>query len=209
MSKLFRREIPLALVFILGWIMILDPFFKIDALNSASQELQIWASILVAFTLILAVFQSLRHYSNLILKRTSKHWYLGIWFILLLLVTIYLGITKDPFYSTWYSSFSATVKLAIYATTGLYTASAFFRAMRIRNIDAALLILTAVLTLIGNITVGAAIWPGFPLIRTWLQDVTNSSYLRASNIVLGIGSLSFGLRILLGKEKGQLGDIAT
>jgi hypothetical protein len=207
MASLIRKEIPLAVVFVAGWIILLDPFFDIPIWNSIATELQIWASVLVAFSLILAVFQALRHQVNVI-QRRREQWYLGIWFMLVLAVTFYLGLSEHTFYGDWYNMMAVGTMLTMNATTGLYTISATYRAFRIRNLDAALLTLTAVLTQIGSITVGAAIWGGFPLMRSWLQDVSSGSYFRAGDICIGVGAVAFGLRTLLGKEKGQLGEIA-
>jgi len=161
---------------------------------------------MVAIAFLVVMVSSTVANINIIRRKKQKDWLLGYYFLAMLLITLILGLQKHPLYGTWYESTALAVKATVYATTGIFTISASYRAFRVKNLDSLLLTITAIFTMIGSITVGQAIWGGFTFTRGFLLDVTNASYQRAGNIALGIGAIAFGLRSMLGKEKGQIGE---
>jgi hypothetical protein len=94
---------------------------------------------------------------------------------------------------------------ASYSTLGFWIISAGYRALRIRNREAAVLIIIAVIVMLGNAPVGSLIWTGFPGLKNWLLDVPISAATRSTFIGAGIAGILLGIRIIFGYEKKFLG----
>jgi len=120
-----------------------------------------------------------------------------------------LGIAKGPTNKIYQFSFNALFtpgQATVYAMTGFYIASAAFRAFRVRNVEAGILLVSAALVMLGNVSVGEAMWAGFPEVGRWLMDIPNLAGQRGMMIGAGIGAIAGGLRVLLGIERSYLGS---
>ena len=60
--------------------------------------------------------------------------------------------------------------------------------------------------MLGNTTLGTAIWPGFLIIREWLMNTYVTAVFRGIMIGTGFGAISMGVRIMLGLERGVFGQ---
>ena len=92
----------------------------------------------------------------------------------------------------------------IFALLAFYVASAAFRAFRARNVQSALLLVTAVVVMIGRVPVGKAIWGGFPQLQDWIMIWPNTAGQRAILIGAAIGMIATGIRIIFGIERPYL-----
>ena len=63
-------------------------------------------------------------------------------------------------------------------------------------------ILSGIFVMLANAPIGQAIWSGFPTIGNWLNNSGQIPAMRAFLITGALGLLAFGLRALLGKERG-------
>jgi hypothetical protein len=88
------------------------------------------------------------------------------------------------------------------ATTAFFIITAAYRAFRARTVDTTILLIVAVLVMLGNITLGTAIWTGFRPIRDWLYSVPMAHGNAAIYITMAIGAMALGIRTVLGVERG-------
>jgi hypothetical protein len=56
--------------------------------------------------------------------------------------------------------------------------------------------------MLGNITLGTAIWGGFRPLRDWLYSVPMAYGNSAIMITMAIGAMALGIRTVLGVERG-------
>jgi hypothetical protein len=114
-----------------------------------------------------------------------------------------------------YNNMDATM----FSSVAFYIVSAAYRAFRVRSVEASLLLVTAILVMIGQTSIGQMMTGGLPshagpllhnlrveVIRDWILTKANTPAIRAINFGLGIGSLAVGLRIWLGLERGSYFD---
>lgn len=103
----------------------------------------------------------------------------------------------------------------MFSIIAFYITSAAYRAFRVRSLEATLLLATAIIVMLGQITVGQLLTAWIPkqfdylhveVIRNWILTKINAPATRAIAIGLGIGSLAVGLRIWLGLERGSYFD---
>lgn len=121
----------------------------------------------------------------------------------------------ELFFIGGYQSLDATM----FSIIAFYITSAAYRAFRVKSVEATLLLVTAVIVMLGQITVGQYLTAWLPhqgdgflgnfrveVIRDWILNKANTPAVRAINFGLGIGSLAMALRIWLGLERGSYFD---
>lgn len=210
-----KRFIPWLLTFIAGAAMIIDYFVPHRVFGSITAELKQWGLIVVAFSYILGVANVVRIQGNKISRR-DPDWLHSIVLVVSLFTMAGLGIFHKhqgegtPFiwlFDTMYDPLSATM----FALLAFFITSAAYRAFRARSTQAVLLLTAAILVMLGQVPVGAAIWGpdsflgGFPGIKDWIMDVPNLAGKRAILMGAALGAISTGLRVILGLERAHLG----
>jgi hypothetical protein len=93
-----------------------------------------------------------------------------------------------------------------------YIASAAYRAFRVRNVDAAVMLAAAFFLMMGNVPIGEVIWGpdkwlgGFAGVKNWILRVPNTAGNRAISLGIFLGIMATQSRILLGIERRHLGQ---
>lgn len=172
-----------------------------------------WMTIVSAFALGLASVNLLIIHTRNI-KRRRENWAYSVIMVVTVLVfggiRSFVEITANKgaatTYSYLYTYILSPLMAGQWAFLGFYVASASYRAFRARNLDATVLLISAVLVMLGAAPVGAVIWNQFPVIQRWLMNVPNMTGQRGIVIGAAIGSFVTGLRVLLGLERGHLGE---
>jgi hypothetical protein len=210
-----KRFIPWLLTFIAGAAMIIDYFVPHRVFGSITQEMKQWGLIVVAFSYILGVANVVRIQGKKISRR-DPDWIYGLVLVVSLFTMSGLGILHThqgegtPFiwlFDTMYDPLAATM----FALLAFFITSAAYRAFRARSTQAVLLLSAAILVMLGQVPVGAAIWGpdsflgGFPGIKDWIMDVPNLAGKRAILMGAALGAISTGLRVILGLERAHLG----
>jgi hypothetical protein len=123
-------------------------------------------------------------------------------------------ITADPqmqwgangrFRSWIYDHIFAPANATMFALLAFFVASAAFRAFRARNIEAALLLGSAIIILLATAPFGGAIWSSLPDVAQWILDIPSNGSRRAIIMGAAVGAIATGLRVILGIERSHLG----
>ncbi|RPI85597.1 MAG: hypothetical protein EHM42_06610 [Planctomycetaceae bacterium] len=110
-----------------------------------------------------------------------------------------------------YNPLTATM----FALLAFYVASAAFRAFRLKNTEATLLLLTALVVLLGRTYAGTRLTQSvpdeysaltFPGLTTIIMGVFNTSGQRAIMIGIALGVAATSLKVLLGVNRSYLGS---
>lgn len=203
-----RREGPIAFGLIAGMIVILASFFNVPALAELRVTQDNWSNIAGTFASALGVISLTQiHMKRIAQKRPDAY----VSAVLLGGMYLYLGyalsITNagDAKYQWVYRTTVQPMQATVFALLAFYIASAAYRAFRARNAEATVLLICAVITMLGNVTVGPMIAKVIPVWRTWILNVPNAAGMRGIQIGAALGGCSAALRVLLGIERGHLG----
>lgn len=90
---------------------------------------------------------------------------------------------------------------SMFALLAFYVASAAFRAFRVRSLDASLLMLSALIVVLGQTSIGVSVWSGFPAMRNWLLAIPNSAAFRGISLGASIAGLILSIRIWLSLDE--------
>lgn len=203
-----RRELPIAIAFIVGVLVIVSFFFSSKPLTNAAQTVQNWGIIVAAFALGLASVNLIQVHVKKIARGKGLDWLYSGSLIVSMLGMAILGIVKGPTYKTyqfWFDALFVPGQATVYAMTGFFIASAAYRAFKVRNVESAILLVSAAVLMLANVPIGEKMWSGIPTVGKWLMDIPNLAGQRGMLIGAGIGGIASGLRVLLGIERSYLG----
>lgn len=218
MSLLIRRQIPIALVFILALLVMMDYFLKLPPLDAGGvswtspvvKDLQNWGVILTAFALGFGAVNLFILHSRHISRRTAKQWPFSIWLLLMIILFTVVGVSygaTSPQYSWLYNSSYFALSATVYSSLGFYMTSGIYRALRARNVDAVILLVTGGIALLKNAPAVAVNAPIIVSIDSWLNAIPTTSAMRGIMISAALGAIALGIRTMTGKETGFLGRL--
>jgi hypothetical protein len=127
------------------------------------------------------------------------------------------GITSKDVYDFLFSGGLAALDSAMFALIAFFIVSASYRAFRIRNVEASLLMISALIVMLGQVTLGTAITNGLPTtgllanlrfenLAQYILLQINSPALRAVVFGIAVGFLATSLRLWLSLERGAFFD---
>jgi len=210
LSLVFRRQIPLAITFVVGVYMILEYFVSLPMpMRDWGRYITNFGVVVLAFALGVGAIVTLTTHYRRIQRRTAGEWQYSIVLIATFVLFLTIGLaltTKHPGWDWLYQS----VMLPLYATTYsmwvFYMASGAYRSFRARSLEAAVLLTSGCIVMLGNVPIGEMMWDMFPLIRDWIMAVPNMGANRGIIMGAALGAIILGLRVLIGRETGYLGS---
>ena len=202
------KTIPSIIVTISALVMLVEGFFNIPVFKTIGSELRAWTIIISAFALPLASANLIRFHAVRLAKR-HKDWIHNLACLICLfgfaIVGIFLG-PKAPSYVFVYDNVYSPLSVAVVGLTIFFIATASLRAITARNTGAAVLLVSAVIIMLAAIPIGDAISPMIPKFADWINKIPNMAGQRGILVTSAIGSIAFGLRVLLGLERTQFGS---
>ncbi len=201
-----RRTLPALIAFVTGVVAVVDYFFKIDVLKPIAQQILTWRSIIAILALGLGAVNILRvHVKNV--QRDSKNFY-SMALLLTFVITIIVGITagqSSAAYTFIFDYINVPTGSAIFSLLAFYIGTAAYRAFRAKNAEAAILLITGCVVMMGRVPIGAKILPFSPALTDWIMEVLNVGGQRGVMIAGAIGFIAVSLRIIVGLERRSYG----
>ena len=167
-----------------------------------------WIIVLMAFALILAIGNLIRHHGNKIARR-KEDWRYSIvtlaGMVVMAAVGLGWGIGAESLYQRLFLNVMAPLGGTMFALLAYYMASAAYRAFRARSLEATLLLASAFIVMIGFMPFGQYLHPRFPAFAEWVMTVPNMASQRGILLGVAFGSIATALKIILGIERSWLG----
>jgi hypothetical protein len=202
------RNGPLLVTFLTGTILVAFFFIPHHSAQEAQSVILDWANVVYAFALVLGSVSLWAAHQKKISARAPGWLFSLVTLGALTFVTVMgvvQGVEEGTAVNTFYNTVNAPLASTMFALLAFFIASAAFRAFRARNTEATLLLITAIVMMIGRVSIGEFIWKGFPSLTEWLLDVPNLAAKRAVAIGVGLGAVSTALKIILGIDRNYLG----
>lgn len=137
----------------------------------------------------------------------------------LLLGAVYTAEITPSYGSTWfsviYNSIFTPLQATMFSLLAFFVASASYRAFRAKTLEATVLLLAAFIILIGRTPLGYYFtfwlpdWLQFlhiPNLSAWILSTPNLAGQRAIMIGISLGIIATSLKLILGIERGWLGQ---
>lgn len=207
MSSTLRRDIPLAIVFIVGLLVLLDYYLVSEPLGGLVSLLMNFGVISIGFLYVVGggslVIYELKEFQRRPSNDPSK--WLSLYAVVLIFVFFGAGLTSDSTYSWLVKNVSGGAGIGINTVIGAAIVLAAFRSFRVRSTEAVFLLVAGIITMFRLAPIGEVISPAIPPAGLWLLEVVTRAANRGMQIGLGIGGVYTAIRTWLGMEKKALG----
>lgn len=204
-----KTEVPVAIAFIAGMLMIVSLFSPHPFFAEPAAVMRNWAIIITAFAYVLGVANIARIGLGTVRTR-GRDWGYKIVLLASLAAMLAVGLSGgiqagSPF--DWgYINVMVPMQATMFSLLAFFIASAAYRAFRARSVEATLLLVTAVIVMLGRVPVGEGLWSGMPAFTEWIMEVPNMAAKRGIMIGAALGAISTGLKMILGLERSYLGS---
>jgi hypothetical protein len=199
---------PLVVTFLTGAVLIAIFFIPHHRAQETQSVILEWADIVYTFALVLGSISLWAMHQKKVQQKGEGWIYSVVTLVALLGVTAFgviQGVEAGTVVGRIYNMVNAPLASTMFSLLAFFIASAAFRAFRARNVEATLLLVTAIVMMVGRVSVGEFVWKGFPPLTEWLLDVPNLAAKRAVAIGIGLGAISTALKIILGIDRSYLG----
>jgi hypothetical protein len=203
-----KTQLPVAIAFLSGFIMVIAFFVPEHHLEDFSQNLLTFVTIVGGFTLLLGIVNILRANAGVV-RRRGKEWGFKLLLILTLLVmsisSFIWGVHEGTVYHWIFQNMQAPMMSTMFSLLAFFIASAAYRAFKARTIQATILLTFAVIVMLGRIPLGQFLWNKLPIYTDWIMAFPNLAVQRGIIIGAALGAASMSLRIILGVERTYMG----
>ena len=180
---IWQRQIPILIVTVIGFITLFgwftdQPQIKTFVDDDATQ----WFDILASFAIFLGGFNLLKLQIEKILKQ-QEGWQYSVFAVLGVIFALLAGFfikgnpdvawgthvsAKGTVFKWMFTYMVAPMQATMFALLAFYVASASYRAFRIRNFEATLLLVSGIIIMIGRVPIGSIISSWFIMYITIL-----------------------------------------
>jgi len=160
------------------------------------------------------------HWGNI--RRRREGWYFSLFlFIAMLAMALsaflnhyaHLSLAKK-IYSCLFDGLYIPLGVAMMSTLAFYIVSAAYRAFRVTNVDAILMMGAAIIVMLGQIPFGMWLTSWLPMqgivsslrienVSNWFMTIVNMSVQRAIGFGLAVGGIAMALRVWFSLERGM------
>jgi len=197
-----KRRLPVAVAIAVGTIVLLDFFFFHPYLDALGYIFVRWAVILGVFALFLGILNLLRvHFRRIRYNQGSFYSFVLITIMTVVIAFGLVGGPQQPVVTWIFRYVQFPLQASIFALLAFFIAAAIVRAFRFRNWESALLVITAVIVLLGQVPLGSYLWNGLPGLKSWILNVPVLAGNRGIIIGVALGAIATGLRLLMGVDR--------
>jgi hypothetical protein len=197
-----RRVLPIAVAVVAGGAVLLDMLLSPAWLGQWPRLLLETALVLGALALLIGTAHLTVTHARSAVQR-EPHGMYGAVLVVALLVTFGVGVAAPgaPAISWIFRYLYTPLQATMLGLMTFVLVGAVYRAGRLRQRGAAWLVGIALAMLLVRVLAADAISPLFPALRDWAAAVPVTAGARGILLGVALGTLSAGLRILLGAER--------
>lgn len=202
-----KKTLPAIIAFVCGITVVIAYFFQVPAVASVSNQVLQWQSIIAVFALGLGAVNIVRVHVRNLQKAEGRNFYsaaLLIMFVATVVIGLGLGQNSKA-YKFIFDYINVPTGSAIFSLLAFYIGTAAYRAFRMKNVEATILLITGCIVMLGRVPIGAKILPFTPAWTNWIVSVLNVGGQRGVMIAGAIGFVAVSLRILVGLERRSYG----
>jgi hypothetical protein len=212
----YKLRIPLIAAFVFGVLGFAHFFVPHPVSTDFRLRMTSWVRIISGFGMFIGIY-SLFHLHIGRIHRQVKGWGYSIFAlagaVLMMAAGFYNGgrgpfapMTREGTSFQWlYDYVQLPCMATLFSILAFYIASAAFRTFRARSIEAALLLVAAIVVMFGRVPISEMISQVFPQAAELVMDFPNMAAKRGILLGLTLGAISQSLRVIFGLERSYLG----
>ncbi len=197
-------------------------FFVPHAVGTKGYELLLErARIIGAFALVLGLGSLFRTHWDKIRRRRRGEWPYSIVTLASFVLMVWAGLVygngegsvgtrllaveEGTLFQWLFDNVEVPLDATMFALLSFFIASAAYRTFRARNLEATLLLITAVIVMLGRVPLGEMMHERMPGLYEWIMQYPAVAGKRGILFGVALGSIATSLRIILGIERSHLG----
>jgi len=209
-----KKQIPILLAVIASLCPVIAFFLPQRWINDwMNQRLDEWMVIIASFALLLGIVSMVQTNIHKI-RRRARGWGFSIVILISFVIMTSFGLfggqgaredgSLYPF--TWVFQYAfSPLQSTMFSLLAFYVASASYRAFRVRNVEATLLLIGALIIMFGRIPLGKLIHPLVPQVAEWIMQFPNTAAQRGIIIGAALGAAAMSIRVMVGIERPYMG----
>ncbi|HHY17908.1 MAG TPA: hypothetical protein GX524_07495 [Firmicutes bacterium] len=206
-----KRELPILIGLAFGLFVIVAMFVEgIPALAEWKGYVDDWFLMVEAWAVAVGVVNLAQIHGRRVQHKREGYGF-SMWLMICMFGMAFFGvfIAKNANHVGWkfmYNQMIAPMNATVYSTLVFYIGAAAYRAFRVRNLEASVLLIAAVIMMLGRVPLGTVLLGDrVGNAADWILKVPNSAGMRGIQIGATLGGIATALRILVGIERGHLG----
>jgi hypothetical protein len=231
--NILKRQLPIAIAFISGLALWLHFYVPTRGSVALEDNFTMWIRIITAFASILGILTAMRHHFQRIQGRKPGFAYSYVTVAAFAIMTLagllplhFAGFAEtqnrgDGLHQWLYDNMMLPMQSTLFATLAFFIASAAFRAFRARSVEAAALLVTACVVMIGRVPAGDLLADNLPHFKAasgimysyldlpklvdWLLNVPSAAAQRGILLGVVLSQIAISLRIVFGIERTYMG----
>jgi hypothetical protein len=198
--------IPLIIIYLSAALVLLDTFT--DLMDGAAALLGLWVSIILAFALLLGLFNVLRVHLSRLTSRQAGAGYSAVLLgsaLVVILAGVYGRIAglQDGVTNWIYLYIYEPLTATLFSLLAFLMVSAAIKALRIGTVESSLLLGGALIVLLGQVAMQP--FSSLSELARWFQMYPVLGVLRGILIGAALGAVATSLRYILGVDNRYLG----
>ncbi|MCG3181275.1 MAG: hypothetical protein BIFFINMI_03654 [Phycisphaerae bacterium] len=221
--RFFKFYLPISLAFAMAILGITSVFVPHHYSDNFQKETVVWFRVLGGVTMFIGAYSLLKVHFNRI-RRQQKGWgysaLLYAFFITVITCAIVnydtaTGKSKGPLEArnmatkdgvNWiFNAIQRPASATQYSLLGFFICSAAYRTFRAKTVEAAVLLVAALIVMLGQVPLSATISGAIPWMSNWLLNWPNMAVKRAILFGICVGSVGTSLRVMFGIERSYMG----
>jgi len=212
MSDVLKRiEIPIALTIIATLLQVLPYYFDIPVLSTVAGTATNAVLLIVACATFVGVISVLMVHAKRV-QRKTEGWYFSVLIIVFVAIMVLTGLPLQEFglgrnnsiFNWVFTNIQTPLGGTMYSILAFFITSAAVRAFKARNIEAAIVLVSGTLMVMGNAPIFTNTVPVLVDISLWIRNVPNMATMRGVMIGAALGAVALAVRTLMGIERGYL-----
>lgn len=231
--KSLRKPFIAAITFVAGLFFALEFFWPVQTsgelagkniLTAYIKPVSAVTTILGAFALGLGLYSLVSIHGRAVARRRENWGFSALLLgaiLAMAIPAIWKEYDKSPyiagFYKIVYEGGFNALNATMFSIVAFYIVSAAYRAFRIRTVEAGILLASAVIIMVGQVTLGQLLTAWAPNegltanlrvenLSNWILTRVNSPAQLAISLGIGVGTLATALRLWLSLERGAFFD---
>jgi hypothetical protein len=210
-EALKRIEIPIALTIIATLLQVIPYYFDIQPLKDAAGTASNGVLLIVACATFVGVISILQVHGKRV-QRQSEGWPFSGLVIIFVVIMVLTGLPLPEFslgssntiFNWIFTNIQTPLGGTMYSILAFFITSAAVRAFKARNIEAAIVLVSGTLMVMGNAPIFTNTLPILLDISLWIRNIPNMATMRGVMIGAALGAIALAVRTLMGIERGYL-----
>jgi len=210
-EALKRIEIPIALTIIATLLQVIPYYFDIPVLKDAAATTTNAVLLIIAYATFVGVISILQVHGKRV-QRQGEGWPYSALVVIFVAIMVLTGLPLPEFslgaansiFNWIFTNMMTPLGGTMYSILAFFITSAAVRAFKARNLEAAIVLVSGTLMVMGNAPLFTNTLPVLADISLWIRNIPNMATMRGVMIGAALGAIALAVRTLMGIERGYL-----